>query len=139
MAMTQADLIIKITNVLGISVKKHEVLSYDGYGTIYTIIHWNYEKIREWCTTKSTLTTNRGGASYGDRKIKCLQALAWWSTDLNLRGKHIVLADFDATRMAYCIDEAKLDYEDGKKAPKTKKPDKFSHRNCLAWEDMVYT
>ena len=56
-----------------------------------------------------------------------------WSTDLTLRGKHIVLDDFDATTMVACIYEAKLDYEDGKKNPDIKKPDKFSHIKCVAW------
>ena len=73
------------------------------------------------------------------KKIKCIQALAWWSTDLTLRGKHIVLADFDATMMGDYIDEANLDYEDGKKGPYIEKPDKFSHNKWVAWEDMVYT
>ena len=109
MAMTQPDFLNTITNVLGLSVKKREVLNDDRYKTIFT---WKYSWV---ITTKSTLTTNRGGASYGDRKIKCLQALAWWDTNLTLRSKQIVLADFDATMMVDCIDEAKLDYKDGKK------------------------
>ena len=41
--------------------------------------------------------------------------------------------------MADCIDEAKLDYEDKKKDSYIDKYDNFSHRNGLAWEDMVYT
>ena len=41
--------------------------------------------------------------------------------------------------MADCIDEAKLDYEDKKKDSYINKYDNFSHRNGLAWEDMVYT
>ena len=47
MAMAQADLLNTITNVLGLSVKKREVLSNDVYGTISTIIYWKYNKIRE--------------------------------------------------------------------------------------------
>ena len=43
--------------------------------------------------------------------------LAWWSTYLNLGGKHHVLSEFDATMMTDFIDEEKLDYEDGKKDP----------------------
>ena len=81
----------------------------DGYYSIYTIIHWKYDKIREWCTTKSKLTTTLGGAYSGDLKIQCLQVLAWWSTDLTLRSKHIVLDDFDSTLMEYFIDETKSD------------------------------
>ena len=64
--------------------------------------------------------------------------MAWWTTDFTLRGKHIVLAEFDATMMADCIDEAKLDYEDGKKDPNTKKPDRFSHSKWVYWEEMLY-
>ena len=53
--MAQAYFLNTITNVLGISVKKREVLYDDGY------LHDN---IREWFTTKSKLTTTRRGASY---------------------------------------------------------------------------
>ena len=74
--MAQVDFLNKTTNALGLSVKQHEVLSDDGYDTISTIIHWKYDKIREWCTTKYTLKNTTGGASYGERKINCLQALA---------------------------------------------------------------
>ena len=61
-----------------------------------------------------------------ETKIKCLKALKWWATDLTLRGKHMVLAEFDASMMADCIVEVKLDYEDGKKYPYIEKPDKLS-------------
>ena len=32
-----------------------------------------------------------------------------------------------------------MDYEDSKKEPDTKKPDKFSHIKWLFWEETVYT
>ena len=37
-----------------------------------------------------------------------------------------------------CIDEEKLDYEYGETYPDTKKPDKFSHRKWVYWEETVY-
>ena len=58
--MAQEDILNKITNVLGLSVNQREVLSDYRYDTISTIIHWNYEKIHKWYTTKSKLTTTRG-------------------------------------------------------------------------------
>ena len=58
---------------------------------------------------------------------------------MTLRGEHIVLANFDATMVADCIDEEKLDYEDGKKDLDIKKHDKFSHIKWVAWEEMVHT
>ena len=51
---------------------------------------------------------------------------------MTLRSKQIVLADFDATIMAYFIDEEKLDYEDVKKDPDIEKLDKFSHIKWVA-------
>ena len=41
--------------------------------------------------------------------------------------------------MEDCIDEAKLEYEYGKKDPGIKKSDKLSHSKELYWEEMVYT
>ena len=107
--MLQADFLNTITNVLGLSVKQREVISKDRYYTISTIIHWKYDNIRECCTTKSKLTTTSGEYFYGDLKIKCLQSLSWWATDLTLLGKYIVLANFDTTMMVDFIDEATLD------------------------------
>ena len=130
--MAQAYFLNTITNVLGLSVKQRKVLSDDGYETISTIIHLKYDKIHECCTTKYKLTTTRGLYYYGDQKTKCLQALAWWDTNLTFRGKHIVLAEFDATMTVDCIYEAKLDYKDGKKEPDINKPDNFSLRKWVA-------
>ena len=139
MEMAQVYLLNTPTNVLGLSVKQYQVLSDDAYEKRSTIKHWTYDTIREWFTTKSNLTTTRGGDFYGDQKINCLQALAWWATDLTFRGKQTVLDDFDDTMMADCIYEANFEHEDGKKDSDTKKPDKFSHSKWVAWEEMVYT
>ena len=109
MAMAKADLINTITNVLVLSVNQCEVLSNDGCYTISTVIYCKYEEIHECCTTKFKLKTTIGGASYGDRKTKCLQALAWWSINLTLRCKQIFLSDFDGTIMSDFIDEYRLD------------------------------
>ena len=114
MTIAQEYLLNSITNVLGLSVKQCKVLSDNGNYTISNIIHWNYDEIREWWTNKYKLKTIRGGASYGEKK-KYIQALE--ATNLNLRGKHIDLDEFYATMMEDYIDEAKLEYKDGKKDP----------------------
>ena len=49
------------------------------------------------------------------------------------QGEYIVLDVFHDTIMAYCIDETKLYYEDGKNDPNIEKPDKVLHRKLLAW------
>ena len=108
--MAQENFLSTITDVLGLSFKQCGVLSNDGYYMISPIINWNYNEIRERCTTKSKLTTTRVKVSYGDQKINCIQSLALWATNLTPRYKQIILSDFDATIMADCIDEAKLDY-----------------------------
>ena len=62
MSTEKEDLLNIVTNVLGLSIRKYEVISNGGYDTISNIIS-------EWCTTNSELTTNRGRATYGQRKI----------------------------------------------------------------------
>ena len=121
MAMAKEDVLNKNANVLGISVKQCEVLSNDGYDTMSTIIHCKFDKIREFCTTRSKLKAPRVRTYDGYQKTNCLQALAWWATNLTLRGKHIVLSDFDTTMTSACIYETKLDYADGKKDPDIEK------------------
>ena len=105
MAMSQVDLLNTITRVLGLSIKQREVLSDDGCETISTIIHLKYDEIREWCTTKSKFTTTRGEASYGDQKIKCLQAQLRKQEDkddlniLSYMNKTIFYFEKDVTKM----------------------------------------
>ena len=138
MEMAQADLPNTITNVLGLSVNQSDVLSDDIYDKISTIINCKYNNIREWYTNKSNLTTSRGGASYGDQNIKCLQVLAWQATNLTFTDKQIVLDGFNITMIAGCIYGANLDYLDRKKYPDIKKTDNLSHSKWAAQEEMVY-
>ena len=132
MATAQEYYLNKITNVLGLSVKQLEVLYNNGPNKFFTIIHWKYEKIWDWCQTKYKLKITRGGIPFGDQNIKCVHELTWWDTNLTLSEKQIELYDFNATTMAECIDEAKFDYEDRKKDPDIEKPDNISHRKWLA-------
>ena len=67
--MAQADFFNTVTNVLGLSDKQLEVLSDDGYDTIFNIIHWKYDKIHEWFTTKYKLKKTIREAYYGDQKL----------------------------------------------------------------------
>ena len=41
-----------------------------------SVIYWSFTYIKEWCQIKSKIPASRGGVSYRDRKIKCLQAMA---------------------------------------------------------------
>ena len=66
----------------------------DGYYSQESVLYWEFSDIKEWCQLKSKIPASRGGVYYGDRKIKYLQALAWWMTDLTLRGKIIDLNNF---------------------------------------------
>ena len=83
--------------------------------------------------TKSKLTTTIGVATYEYRRIKFIQASAWWATDLTLRGKQIDPVDFNVTMMDDCIDEEKLGYEDGEKNSYIEKPNQLSHRKWISW------
>ena len=84
--MSQAYLLNTITSVLYLSFKQREVLSNDGYDTISTIINWKYDKICEWRTTKSKLTTTRGGASYGYQKYQVITGVGMVGNQFDPQG-----------------------------------------------------
>ena len=54
----------------------------------------------------------RGSISFEYRKIKCLQALDWWVTNLTLQGKNIDLNNYKSDFMSNMIEEYQLNFED---------------------------
>ena len=80
------------------------VLVDDGYDIQEVVICCKFTYIKEWFQLKSKITLSRGGVSYIDRNIKCLQALAWWVKDLKIRGKLIYLKHFKTDIRADAIE-----------------------------------
>ena len=76
----------------------------------------------------------RGGLSFGDRKIKFLQALSWWVLYLTLKGKPIELNNFKRDIMSGTIEESQLDHEQNKYGKEELNKNKdFSHDKCNQW------
>ena len=126
-------------DVLGFTDLQRDTLINDGYSTARTLVHWPYDDIKSWCNNKGKLALNRGGATYGDRKMKNLQALAWWCTDCHLRGLDLDIADgFDIDVMHDAVEESKLDRDELSKSSALEKPGKFSHEKWTTWEESVY-
>ena len=76
----------------------------------------------------------RGGVSYGDRKIKCLQALNWWVVDLTLWGKITDLNNFKTDIIADTIEDSRIDFEDTRyRKGDLSKPKEFSHEKWNQW------
>ena len=61
----------------------------DGYASQYSVLYWKFTDIKECYQLKARIPASCSKVSYGDRKIKCLQELAWWLIDVTLRGKII--------------------------------------------------
>ena len=133
-----AELENLLENTLNFTQRQIEILTEDGYNSIGTLVYWKHKDVREWCELKTKLLANRGGVTYGDRRIKCLQGLAWWATDLTLRGHNINLDDFDNEAMIASVEDAALEYEESSKKSDTEKPEKFSHSDWTVWEESLY-
>ena len=82
------------------------------YDSQESVLYWKFIDIKEWCQLKSKIPAIRGGLSYGYTKIKCLQALAWWVTDLTLRGKIIDINNFKTDILDDTIEDYRIDFED---------------------------
>ena len=55
---------------------------------------------------------SRVRVSYGDRKIKCLQLLAWWLVYLTLQGKIIDLNSFKTDIIDDAITKSRVYFKD---------------------------
>ena len=100
-----------LQDILGFTSTQVRVLMDDGYDGQESVLYWKLTYIKEWCQLKAKISVSHGGVFYGDRKIKCLQALVWWVTDLTLRDKIIDINNVKTDILAGAIDEYQLDYE----------------------------
>ena len=123
-----------LQSILGFASTQVRVSVDDGYDSQESVLYWKFTDIKEWCQLKSKIPASRGGVSYGDRKIKCLQALAWWVTDLTLRGKIIDLNNFKTDIIDDAIEEYRIGFEDTRDGKGDLiKPKEFSHEKWTQW------
>ena len=66
----------KLQDILGFASTQVWVLVDDGYDSQESVLYWKFTDIKEWCQLKAKISVIRSEVSYGDRKIKLLQALA---------------------------------------------------------------
>ena len=117
-----------LQGILGFTSNQFWILVEDVYDSQESVIYWKFTDIKEWYQLIYKINASRGGVSYGDRKIKWIQALDWWVTYLTLRGKIIDLNNFKTDIIADAIGESRFDSEetrDGK--GDLSKPKELSH------------
>ena len=82
---------------------------------------------------------SRGGVSFVDRKIKCLQALDWWVADLTLQCKYIHFNNFKSYVLSDAIEDSWIKSEDNRYGNgDLSKPKYFSHEKCTQWKYSIY-
>ena len=77
LVINRADFILVLDDLCHLTSSQMTTLVEDGYDTARNIVHCDFKSIRSWCEAKSKMPVNRGGCTYGDRKIKYIQALAY--------------------------------------------------------------
>jgi len=108
----------------------------EGYSSLSDIINWKYKDIRSLLENLSNRPANRGGQQFGEKKIKELQALAWFLTDRSRRGLSFDLDLYRQEANQY-ISYAEIDSEIGNDEA-ADKPEKFKYMNWNKWEESVY-
>ena len=109
-----------------------------GYGTLRDLDQWGYKDIKDWCHNMAWVTLTRGGRTFGDLKIKQLQAISWYVTDTLLRGQVIDVNEFRAQPGEYRM-RAEFDYNNSQdKMVTVDKPAKFEYKKWIGWEESVY-
>ena len=129
LVINRAAFILVSDDVCHLTLSQTTTLVEDGYDTARSIVHWDFKSIRSWCKTKSKIPVNRGGCTYGDRKIKCIQTLAYWCTNAHLQGDSLdIINQFDDDVLDKAIIESELDYNDSKKDAVLNKPKNYTRK-----------
>jgi len=136
--LDQHDLNDILNNVCFLTQPQMDTLIGDGYDTARSLVHWDHKAIRTWCEGKAKLAINRGGCTWGDRKIKCLQALAYWCTEQHLKGEPLDAILYDDYMQDESIVDSEVNYNESKKDKALDKPGKFSHDKWQEWEEAIY-
>ena len=107
-----------------------------GYMTLSDFVDWEYKDVRSLLENLSNRPTSRGGQQFGDKRIKQLQALAWFVTDRDRRGLSYDLELYQAELKMY-IKFARIDSQTGTDGT-ADKPEKFKYADWIKWEESVY-
>jgi len=102
-----------------------KTLREEGYSSLSHLLNWKHKDIRSLLENLSNRPNTRGGQRFGDRKIKELQALAWFLTDRYRRGLSLDL-DLYCQEAGEYISLAEIDSEITKDDT-ADKPEKFKH------------
>ena len=99
--------------------------------TLSDFVDWEYKDVRSLLENLSNRPTSRGGQQFGDKRIKELQALAWFVTDRDRRGLSYDLELYQAELKMY-IKFARIDSQTGTDGT-ADKPEKFKYADCIKW------
>jgi len=119
------------------SLAQCQTLRDEGYSTLAHLYNWRHDSIRKLLEKISNRPVTRGGRHYGDRKIKEVQALAWFLTDRRRRG---LSQDLDL----YCqnadnyVALAEMDSLVSSKESIITKPAKFKYSEWNQREESLY-
>ena len=128
-----------LQGIFGFTNTQVRILVDDGYDSQQLVLHQKFTDIKDWCQLEVNIPAIRSGVYYRDSNIKLLQALAWWVTDLTLRGKTININNFKTDFLADFIEESCIDFEDTRHGKgEMRKPKQFSHEKWAQLEDSIY-
>ena len=119
------------------TIDQYITLREEGYGTLREMRSWKYKDIYTLLTNLSARPTNRGGRRYGDKRIRQIQAIAWFVNDSTSRG---VPVDVDLYQQDpdICIQNAALAADHAAQDQTTaEKPEKFTYKEWITWEESV--
>ena len=119
------------------SLDQCQTLRNEGYSSLAHLYNWRHDSIRKLLEAISNRPVTRGGRHFGDRKIKELQALAWYLTDRSRRGLPPDLDLYCGNADQY-ISLAETDSLVSDRETIITKPGKFKYSEWNQWEESVY-
>ena len=97
--------------IIGFTNTQVLVLVEDRYDSQESVLYWKLTDIKYWFQLKAKISASRGEVSHVDRRIKFLQEMAWWVTNLTPQSKIIDLNSFKNDILDDAIEDTWLDFE----------------------------
>ena len=126
-----------LCNVHSFTIGQYVTLREEGYGTLNDLRNWKHKEIHTLLTSLSGRPQTRGGMRYGDKRIRQVQALAWFVNDHFSRGVPLDIDVYEADPDV-CIQNAALAADHiSSESNKADKPEKFTYKSWITWEESI--
>ena len=134
---TQVGLVSE--NILNLTVRQATAMHTNGWENLSDFEGYTTDDITSWISSVARLAVNRGGVTFPTVRTRKLCALNYWINRKLLRGKPVLVADFNAGALAQAMTDFPIMDMMRDAKDSLDKPESFTYNKWVDWQDSVIT